>query len=41
MKTIVKVFGVILSMMFVSGCSNKTTKERYDTVEFEYNWNCA
>ena len=37
MKTIVKVFVVILSMLLVSACSNKTTKERYDGVEFEYN----
>ena len=34
MKTIVKVFVVILSMMFVSGC---TFEERHDGVEFEYN----
>ena len=37
MKTIVKVLVVVLSMLLVSGCSNKTTKERYDAVEFEYN----
>ena len=37
MKSLVKVFVVILSMLLVSGCSNKTTKERYDAVEFEYN----
>ena len=24
-------------MLLVSACSNKTTKERYDAVEFEYN----
>ena len=34
MKTIFKVFVVVLGMMFVSGCS---TEERYDGVEFEYN----
>lgn len=34
MKTIFKVFVVVLGMMFVSGCSNE---ERYDGVEFEYN----
>ena len=37
MKTIVKVFVVVLGMMFVLGCSNETTKERYDAIEFEYN----
>ena len=34
MKSLVKVFVVILSMMFVSGC---TFEERHDGVEFEYN----
>ncbi len=34
MKTVIKVFVVILSMLLVSGCSNE---ERYDAVEFEYN----
>ena len=34
MKTIVKFFVVILSIMLISGCSNE---ERYDGVEFEYN----
>ena len=34
MKTIVKVLVVVLSMMFVSGC---TFEERRDAVEFEYN----
>ena len=37
MKSLVKVLVVGLSMLFVSVCSNKTTKERYDAVEFEYN----
>ena len=37
MKTIVKVFVVVLSMMFISGCSNETTKETYEATEFEYN----
>ena len=34
MKSLFKVLVVVLSMMFVSGCSNE---ERYDAVEFEYN----
>ena len=34
MKSLVKVFVVILSMLLVSGCSNKTTKEKYDAVEY-------
>ena len=34
MKTVIKVFAVVLCMMFVSGC---TFEERYDGVEFEYN----
>ena len=37
MKSLFKVFVVVLSMMFVSGCSNKTTKETYEATEFEYN----
>ena len=37
MKTIVKVLVVVLSMLLFSSCSNKTTKEIYDAVEFEYN----
>lgn len=37
MKTIVKVFVVVLGMIFVSGCSNETSKERYEGIEFEYN----
>lgn len=37
MKSIVKVFVVILSIMFISGCSNETTEERYEGIEFEYN----
>ena len=37
MKTIVKVFAVVLSTILISGCSNKTTKETYDATEFEYN----
>ena len=24
-------------MIFVSGCSNETSKERYEGIEFEYN----
>ena len=37
MKSLFKVFVVVLSMMFVSGCSNETTKETYEATEFEYN----
>ena len=37
MKSLVKVFAVVLGMLLISGCSNKTTKEIYDAVEFEYN----
>ena len=37
MKTIFKVFVVVLSMMFISGCSNETSEERYEGIEFEYN----
>ena len=39
MKTIVKIFVVVLSMAFVSSCSNETTKKRndYEVIEFEYN----
>jgi hypothetical protein len=37
MKTIVKIFVVVLGMMFVSSCSNETPKERYEGFEFEYN----
>lgn len=37
MKTLVKVFVVVLGMMFVSGCSNEMPKERYEGIEFEYN----
>lgn len=37
MKSLFKVLVVALSMLFVSSCSNGTTKERYDAVEFEYN----
>lgn len=37
MKSIVKVFAVILSIMFISGCSNETSEERYEGIEFEYN----
>lgn len=37
MKSIVKVFVVILSIMFISGCSNETPKETYEETEFEYN----
>jgi hypothetical protein len=37
MKTIVKIFVVILGMMFVSSCSNDSPKERYEGFEFEYN----
>lgn len=34
MKTVIKVFAVVLCIMFVSGC---TFEEGYDGVEFEYN----
>lgn len=37
MKSIVKVFVVILSIMFISSCSNETTKETYEATEFGYN----
>ena len=37
MKTIVKVFAIILGIMFVSGCSNEMNNERYEGIEFEYN----
>lgn len=37
MKTLFKVFVVVLSMMFISGCSNETSEERYEGIEFEYN----
>ena len=37
MKSLFKVLVVVLSMMFVSGCSNETTEERYEGIEFEYN----
>ena len=37
MKSLFKVFVVVLSMMFISGCSNETTKETYEATEFEYN----
>ena len=37
MKSLFKVFVVVLSMMFISGCSSKTTKETYEATEFEYN----
>lgn len=37
MKTIVKVIVILMSVMFMSGCSSDVTKERYEGVEFEYN----
>ena len=37
MKSLFKVIVVVLGMMFISCCSNETTKERYDAIEFEYN----
>ena len=37
MKTIVKVIVILMSIMFMSGCSNDVLKERYEGVEFEYN----
>lgn len=37
MKTIVKLFVVVLSMMLISACSNETLKERYEGIEFECN----
>ena len=37
MQNIVKIFVVILSMIFVSGCSNETTKQTYEANELEYN----
>ena len=37
MKTIVKVFAIILGIMFVSGCLNEMNNERYEGIEFEYN----
>ena len=37
MKSLFKVLVVVLSMIFVSGCSDETTKKRYEGVEFEYN----
>jgi len=37
MKILVKVFVVVLGMMFVSSCSNETPEERYVGIEFEYN----
>lgn len=37
MKTIVKVFVVVLGMLFISSCSSEPTTETYDAVEFEYN----
>lgn len=44
MKTLVKVFVVVLCMTFVFGCSYETSKESYEEIElknkgieFEYN----
>ena len=37
MKSLYKIFVVVLSMMFISGCSNETNKETYEATEFEYN----
>lgn len=37
MKTIFKIFVVVLGMMFMSGCSSDATTERYEGFEFEYN----
>ena len=37
MKSLFKVIVVVLSMMFISCCSNETTKETYEATEFEYN----
>ena len=37
MKSLFKILVLTLSMIFVSGCSDETTKKRYDAVEFEYN----
>ena len=37
MKSLFKVFVVVLSMIFISGCSNETTKETYEATEFESN----
>ena len=34
MKSLFKVFVVVLSTILISGCS---TEERYDGIEFEYN----
>lgn len=35
MKTLVKVFVVVLCMMFISGCSYETSKENYKEIELE------
>ena len=37
MKTIVNVIVILVSVMFMSGCSNDVPKERYEGIEFEYN----
>lgn len=37
MKTIVKVIVILMSIMFIVGCSNDVSKERYEGFEFEYN----
>lgn len=37
MKTLVKIFVIVVSIMFMSGCSNDAPKERYEGFEFEYN----
>ena len=37
MKTIFKVLVIVMSIMFISGCSFDIPKERYEGIEFEYN----
>lgn len=37
MKTIVKVLIIVMSILFISSCSNDISKERYEGIEFEYN----
>lgn len=37
MKAIFKLFVILISIMFIVGCSNDVPKERYEGFEFEYN----